>query len=164
MPKYFGADLPPISQLEKRAALALIGSSPVIDNLGPLLETVIPVAGLHIQDAERLPEVIKKYYRFCKYSNTIFIQDLEMFCNSSKKGTVLFSLGSSIHSKNLPIEKQELFIKIFSEFEDYNFLWKFESNEIAKNLPKNVLIRPWLPQSDILAHPKLRVFITHGGM
>lgn len=86
-----------------------------------------------------------------------------MFLNSSKKGAVLFSLGSSLHSKNLPIEKQNLFIEIFSEFSDYNFIWKFESNKTAKNLPKNLLIRPWVPQSDILAHPKLKVFITHGG-
>lgn len=58
MPKYFGPDLPPISQLEKRTALALISSNPLIDKLGPLLDTVIPVAGLHIKEAKRLPTVI----------------------------------------------------------------------------------------------------------
>lgn len=90
-------------------------------------------------------------------------QDLERFFNSSKKGTILFSLGSSVHSESLPIEKQKLFIDIFSEFVDYNFLWKFESNITATNLPPNVRIHPWLPQSDLLAHRKLKVFITHGG-
>lgn len=58
MVKYFGPDMPPISQLEKRASLALIGSHPIIDNVRPLLDTIIPVAGMHIKEAAPLPTVI----------------------------------------------------------------------------------------------------------
>lgn len=63
MVKYFGPDMPPISQLEKRAALALIGSHPIIDNVRPLLETIIPVAGMHIKEATPLPTVIFSFLR-----------------------------------------------------------------------------------------------------
>lgn len=42
-------------------------------------------------------------------------------------------------------------------------IWKFEEESIP-NLPDNVLIRKWLPQTDILAHPNIVLFLSHGGM
>lgn len=39
---------------------------------------------------------------------------------------------------------------------------KWESDEMP-NRPKNVMISKWLPQADVLAHPNLKLFITHGG-
>lgn len=59
MAQHFGSDLPPISQLEKRASLALVNSNPILDHLGPMLDNVIPVGGMHIKDPKPLPEVKK---------------------------------------------------------------------------------------------------------
>lgn len=56
-----------------------------------------------------------------------------------------------------------IILNAFEQFSDYNFLWKFEEQSFGLKLPKNVMIRPWLPQSDILAHPKLKAFFTHSG-
>lgn len=63
----------------------------------------------------------------------------------------------------MSIEKQKTFLDAFAQFPDYHFLWKFEEPKTGSKLPKNVIIRPWLPQSDILAHPKIKAFITHSG-
>lgn len=57
MPKNFNLNLPPIRQLEKRAKLALVGSNPIIDNLGPQLPNVIQVGGIHIKEPKKLPTV-----------------------------------------------------------------------------------------------------------
>lgn len=42
-------------------------------------------------------------------------------------------------------------------------IWKWEDENLLGK-PDNVLISKWLPQDDILAHPNVRVFITHGGL
>ena len=34
----------------------------------------------------------------------------------------------------------------------------------SQQVPTNVHILPWLPQFDLLSHPHLRLFITHGGL
>lgn len=43
-------------------------------------------------------------------------------------------------------------------------VWKWEGRENNINIPPNVLLLPWLPQQDLLGHPKARLFITHGGL
>lgn len=57
MVKHFGRGLPPISQLEKRAALAFVNSNPILDSLGPMLDNVIPIGGVHIKESKPLPQV-----------------------------------------------------------------------------------------------------------
>lgn len=74
----------------------------------------------------------------------------------------MISFGTMLRDDDLPIEKMHQFIDVFREFVDYNFLWK--CNSTVKDLPKNVRMLPWLPQSDILGHPKLKAFVTHGGL
>lgn len=63
----------------------------------------------------------------------------------------------------MSLDKQKAFLDTFEQFSDYHFIWKFEKPMTDLKLPKNVIIRPWLPQSDILAHPNIKAFITHGG-
>lgn len=41
-------------------------------------------------------------------------------------------------------------------------IWKYD--EELNDVPSNVLVRKWLPQNDILTHPKIQLFISHGGL
>jgi len=53
-------------------------------------------------------------------------------------------------------------LKTFAKLKQ-RVLWKFEDDEMPGK-PANVLIKKWYPQPDILAHPNVKLFITHGGL
>lgn len=101
------------------------------------------------------------------YINNVFIsfflfKHLQTFLDSATDGVVYFSLGSVIKSSNETMSPEMLatFVKIFGELKQ-KVIWKF-GDEIP-NLPSNVMVSEWLPQSDIFAHPNVRLFISHGG-
>lgn len=54
----FGPGMPPLSELEKRTAIAFVSTNPAFDNPAPLPENVIPIGGLHIREPKKLPKVI----------------------------------------------------------------------------------------------------------
>lgn len=83
--------------------------------------------------------------------------------DKAEHGIIYFCLGATIKSSDLPHEKLEIFLKIFSSMENVLVLWKFESVALKDLHPKNAIIGPWLPQQEILKHKNLKVFITHGG-
>ena len=71
-------------------------------------------------------------------------------------------MGSHLKSAQMPQETRKRILKAFSRLRE-NVMWKLEEDTMT-DLPKNVRIEKWLPQSDILAHPNLKLFITHGGL
>lgn len=141
----FGKDLPYVADLEHRMKIALVNSNPAIDFAEPLPPNIIPVAGLQILPVKPLPS------------------DLEAFIVAAPRAAVLFSLGTNVRSDQLGEDKQRMLLDAFAQMPDYHFLWKFESDTLPGTIPKNVMVKKWLPQNDILGHTKIRAFITHAG-
>lgn len=88
------------------------------------------------------------------------MQEIKRFLDSATDGVIYFSLGSNVKGMFLSNNCRKIFIKVFSSLKQ-KIIWKFEEKI---EMPKNLLIGSWLPQSDILSHPNVKLFITHGGL
>lgn len=82
--------------------------------------------------------------------------------NEAKDGVVLFSLGSNAKSSYLPKAKVDIILKVFSKLKQ-RVIMKWETDEL-EGKSNNVYTGKWLPQDDILAHPKMKLFISHCGL
>ncbi|XP_072373186.1 UDP glucuronosyltransferase 2 family, polypeptide A5 isoform X3 [Scyliorhinus torazame] len=108
----------------------------------PFLPNFVFVGGLHCRPAKPLS------------------QELEEFVQSSgEHGVVVFSLGSMV--KNLTAEKANMIADALGQIPQ-KVLWSYSGDQ-PKTLAPNTKLYKWLPQNDLLGHPKTRVFITHGG-
>ncbi|MCJ8732896.1 hypothetical protein PDJAM_G00217130 [Pangasius djambal] len=86
--------------------------------------------------------------------------ELEEFVDGAgDHGFIVFSLGSLV--SELPEFKAREFFEAFRQIPQ-RVLWRY-TGVIPKNISENVKVMKWLPQNDLLAHPKAKVFITHGG-
>lgn len=81
------------------------------------------------------------------------------FVEGSEHGIVVFTLGSLVPA--MPKEKAAIFFQAFSRIPQ-RVLWRY-MGEVPHEVPANVKLMKWLPQNDLLGHPKARAFITHGG-
>ncbi|XP_044271143.1 UDP-glucosyltransferase 2-like [Tribolium madens] len=88
-------------------------------------------------------------------------KDIQKMLDEATDGAILFSLGSNLKSSDLTPITLNIILTVLGRLKQ-KVLWKFEKD--LPERPKNVFISKWLKQADILAHPNIQLFITHGGM
>ncbi|OWR45210.1 UDP-glycosyltransferase UGT33B11 [Danaus plexippus plexippus] len=144
--RLFGSEIPDINELRKNIRMVFLNVHPIWDFNRPVPPNVIYLGQMHLQKerVKKLPE------------------EIELFVNSSVHGFIYMSFGSNVKLSSLPQEKIQIFSKIFSEI-PYEVLWK-RDGEIPVNLSQNIKISEWFPQSTLLRHPKIKLFITQGGL
>lgn len=142
--KHFPTVKASIKQLDDRIQLLMTNTNPAMGSIRPLLPNTIQLGFMHIEPPKQLPS-----------------SELKSFLDNSKNGVIYMSLGSNVQSKDLSAEILQTFLKVFGSL-SYNVLWKFEADDLP-NKPDNVMISKWLPQSDLLAHSAIKLFITQGG-
>jgi len=160
---YFSAEAsPPVKDLfptfEKRANMSINDINAVYKNVSLILQAshhvthhaqaltpnVIDVGGINCLKAKSLPD------------------DLETFMSKHTEGVVYVSFGSSVKPNEMSASRKNAFIEAFGKLK-YQVIWKWNEDSIP-NLPSNVLLTKWTPQQDLLGHPNLKVFVTHGGL
>ncbi|KAH8243487.1 hypothetical protein KR032_007781, partial [Drosophila birchii] len=106
---------------------------------------MMEVAGFHIPKEEpKLPK------------------DLQQFIDKAKHGVIYFALGVELQGMFLTKERQKIFLQTFSRMPQRVIL-KFEG-EPPCEVAENIYLSEMLPQQAILAHPNVKLFISHGGM
>ncbi|XP_053684618.1 UDP-glycosyltransferase UGT5-like [Sabethes cyaneus] len=142
--KYFPNAELSFEQMMKNTSLVLLNQHFTLSFPHPYAPNMIEIGGIQMNEPKALPE------------------DIQKFIDNSEHGVIYFSMGSMLKGCNFPVEKRNAFIKAFSKLKE-NVLWKYENTSLPDK-PKNVLIKQWMPQNDILAHPKVKLFVTHGGL
>ncbi|CAH0730514.1 unnamed protein product, partial [Brenthis ino] len=139
-----GVTLPPLLSAMHNISILFVNSHPSFASAQSLPPNAIDIAGYHIDP--NIPPLPK---------------DLQDLLDSSNQGVIYFSMGSVLKPSDIPERTNKNLFKIFQQL-PYTVLWKYDGK--VQNLPKNVHIKSWMPQSSILAHPNTKIFITHGGL
>ncbi|GMS85066.1 hypothetical protein PENTCL1PPCAC_7241, partial [Pristionchus entomophagus] len=145
----FGQTFPSVLEISANSAYVFVNSEPLIDFAAPTMSKVIHIGGIGAQEPKSLDEDWKDIL-------------------SKREKTVLLSFGSVTQSSKLKMPIKLSIIETVKSFPHVTFIWKYEEEddftmEIASKID-NLHLTKWMPQVDLLAHPNLSLFITHGGM
>ncbi|VDP34614.1 unnamed protein product [Heligmosomoides polygyrus] len=137
----------------------MVNSNELYEYPRPTLAKIVNIGGLGVEfkDAKPLkdvglPSIVEEHWIFCFKK-----------ISEQGKGMVVMSFGSVAKSEWMPEEWKVWLLKAFARFPDYHFLIRYEDSDLKDRLPPNVHTFRWLPQADLLSHPKTKAFMSHGG-
>uniref|UniRef100_UPI0037E8A27D UDP-glucuronosyltransferase 2A1-like isoform X2 n=1 Tax=Semicossyphus pulcher TaxID=241346 RepID=UPI0037E8A27D len=139
--KYFGPDVD-YSTFFLDADIWLMRNDFIFEFPRPTMPNIVYMGGFQCKPPKPLPA------------------DLEEFVQSSgDHGVIVMTLGTLVGK--LPQDVAEEIAAAFAQLPQ-KVVWRNMGQKPA-NLGNNTLMVDWLPQKDLLGHPKTRVFVTHGG-
>ncbi|XP_026736022.1 UDP-glucuronosyltransferase 2B18-like [Trichoplusia ni] len=142
--EHFGPEVPTVTELYDNVDMLFLNVYPVFEGIRPVPPSVIYTGGLHQNPEKELPK------------------DLKSYLDSSKNGVIYISFGTNTDPTLLSPERIQVLLKAFAQL-SYDVLWKWNGDELPGRT-ENIRISKWLPQSDLLRHPKIKVFVTQGGL
>ncbi|XP_015247245.1 PREDICTED: UDP-glucuronosyltransferase 2C1-like [Cyprinodon variegatus] len=108
----------------------------------PTMPNVIYIGGFQCEPPKPLPENLEEFVR-----------------SSGEHGVIIMSLGTFV--SELPLEVTNKIAEAFAQLPQ-KVIWRYNGIKPA-TLGKNTLLLDWMPQKDLLGHPKVKVFVAHGG-
>ncbi|XP_033847604.1 UDP-glucuronosyltransferase 2C1-like [Periophthalmus magnuspinnatus] len=139
--KYFGPSIN-FNNLVVDADIWLMRADFVFEFPRPTMPNMVYMGGFQCKPAQPLP------------------QHLEDFIQSSgDHGVILMSMGTFVNE--LPHDLTDDIAAAFAKLPQ-KVIWKHKGYRPA-SLGNNTLLVDWMPQNDILGHPKTRLFVAHGG-
>ncbi|CAN9506754.1 unnamed protein product [Ophioblennius macclurei] len=139
--EYLGPDIDYLAMFQA-ADLWLMRMDFVFDFPRPTMPNVIYMGGFQCKPAKPLP------------------QHLEEFVQSSgDHGVIIMSLGTLIGE--MPPDLADEIAAAFARLPQ-KVIWRHKGRTPA-TLGNNTLLVEWMPQNDLLGHPKIKAFVAHGG-
>ncbi|XP_047539150.1 UDP-glucosyltransferase 2-like [Vanessa atalanta] len=142
--KHFGPDVPPLSKLYENVHMLFLNIHPIWTDNQPVPPGVVYMGGIHQSPEKELPK------------------DIQSYLDSSEHGVIYVSFGTNVLSGMMPEEIVKIIANVLSKL-PYNVLWKWDKDELPVK-SKNIRISKWFPQSDLLRHPKIKLFVTQAGL
>ncbi|KAI8127596.1 hypothetical protein FF38_03168 [Lucilia cuprina] len=141
--KHFKASIPSIMDLQSNLALLLVNNYYPLATPKPSIPNIIPVGGLHIRAPKELPWHIRR------------------FLDEARFGAIYMHLGDEKLCADISKEKLDVLFHVLGKQQE-RILWTCHDVQKIEGLPKNMMIQHLVPQTDILAHPHIRLFIMNG--
>ncbi|CAD7087507.1 unnamed protein product [Hermetia illucens] len=137
---------PSLRDVYKNVSLILYPSHFSEGIIRPEVPTLIQIGGIQ---AKPKPDPLPKHLA-------------SILDGAAEHGVIFFSLGSNAKSSDRDPERMRKIFNVFSTLKQ-KVIWKWESGDYPGNA-SNIFYGAWLPQDDILAHPNLRLFVSHCGL
>ncbi|KAJ0173640.1 hypothetical protein K1T71_010789 [Dendrolimus kikuchii] len=132
-----------LQEVEYDIDMLLIASNPALIGNRPVVPAIQFVDRMHLTPGLPLPK------------------ELQAVLDKATKGVVYFSIGAMQDSEQLSVSLLKTLAEAFQEL-PFTVLWKIGNITMIKK-PENVIAHEWFPQQQVLAHPNVKAFITHGG-
>ncbi|KAK6038192.1 UDP-glucoronosyl and UDP-glucosyl transferase [Cooperia oncophora] len=139
MREHWDANFPDILDLASKCPLIMANSNELYEFPRPTLAKVVNIGGLGVEhkDAKPLKGKFKKIVE-------------------TGKGLVVMSFGSVAQTEWMPEQWKTAMLKAFARFPDYQFVIRYVPDDLKDHLPPNVHTFSWLPQADLLQHPRTK--------
>lgn len=140
-------NVPTFDEVLRNVPLVFVNSHVTYATPQPMTPNLIEIGGIHVNDSD--------------FSLT---EDVQTFLDEAIHGAIFFSLGSNIKLSKIPDRQKAIIANAFAEFPKMRILIKNEDNFlIPSHKSTDVLTKSWFNQQEILSHPNLKLFCTHGG-
>ncbi|XP_016953673.1 UDP-glycosyltransferase UGT5 [Drosophila biarmipes] len=126
-------------------SVLLLNSHVPLMNPKVSIQQIVPAGGLHIRGPKELPWNVKR------------------FLDEARPGAIYVQLGNEQPCGQLAKDKLDTLLAFFSSRKE-GIIWTCHDVKKLDGLPKNVMIQHAVPQIDILAHPRVKVFLTNGDL
>ncbi|KAH8383551.1 hypothetical protein KR009_009266 [Drosophila setifemur] len=143
--KFFNYPPEKMEELRSRFAVILINNHFSMGRVRANVPNIIEVGGLHLSEPVEPCD-----------------EELQQFLDEAAHGVIYFSMGLDIIVKLLPDSMQESLLQTLSQLKQ-RVVWKSEMSMMPNN-SDNLYFISRAPQRALLAHPNVKLFITHGGL